>query len=86
MISEAVSARLGAGMAVLLARHGLLTVGDDLNQAYAVTLAAEFSARLLTMARSMGKVLTPMDGDEVAEMHAAYRRQYRAKHTQAGDG
>lgn len=72
-LADSVRQALGQGLTVLLARHGLLTAGADLAQAYQLTLAAEFSARLAILARSIGVDLKPLDPDHVAELHAAFR-------------
>ena len=42
------------GPAVILANHGLVTVGPDLSSAYDATLAVETTARMVWMARAMG--------------------------------
>lgn len=65
------------GVAVVLAQHGLLTVGGDLGQAYDSTLAAETSARLTIMARSMGEPVHEMDPDEASFMREMYLTKYR---------
>jgi L-ribulose-5-phosphate 4-epimerase len=46
---------LGSDAAVLLANHGLLTVGRNLNSAYKATIACEETARLVIMAYSINK-------------------------------
>lgn len=53
---------LGAGNAVLLANHGLLAVGNDLERAYTVAEEVELVARIHYQARAIG---TPvLLGDE----------------------
>lgn len=64
---------------VILAHHGLVTVGSSLHLAYQATLAAEFTARALIMARSMGAEVKEMDESEVAELRKIYLNQYRAR-------
>lgn len=65
------------GMAVILANHGLVTVGPDLNSAYDATLAVEATARTLWMARTMGAQVNVLDADEVRAFRAAYLVNYR---------
>jgi L-ribulose-5-phosphate 4-epimerase len=45
---------MGDGRVVLMANHGLLSIGYTLDQAYDATIAAETTARLVILARSMG--------------------------------
>lgn len=63
---------MGDGVAVLLAQHGLITVGATLSEAYSSTIATEISARLAIMARSMGAEPISMDLDEVREVRKLY--------------
>jgi L-ribulose-5-phosphate 4-epimerase len=68
---------MGSGVAVLLANHGLVTVGADLAQAYDATLAAETTARLVIMARSTGAEPREVPPDAVASMREAYLHRYK---------
>jgi ribulose-5-phosphate 4-epimerase/fuculose-1-phosphate aldolase len=68
---------IGEGNAVLLAQHGLLTTGATQAQAYESTLAAEMTARLVIMARSMQLAPNPIDPAEAALMREMYLRKYR---------
>jgi L-ribulose-5-phosphate 4-epimerase len=68
---------MGSGVAVILAQHGLLAAGADLGQAYDTTMAAETSARLVIMARSMGAALHSMEPSEVAFMRDLYLTKYK---------
>ncbi len=69
---------MAGGIAVILAQHGLLTVGADLNQAYDTTMAAETSARLVIMARSMGgEVVHELDSEICKKMRAGFLANYR---------
>jgi L-ribulose-5-phosphate 4-epimerase len=65
-----------AGPAVLLAHHGLATVGANLVQAYDSTLAAETTARVVIMARSMGLKEIPLDPLENVVMRSIYLLHY----------
>ncbi len=68
---------MGKGVAVLLANHGLLTVGENLSQAYDSTIAAETTARLVIMARSMNAVPIEMEPGIVTGMRQSYLERYR---------
>jgi L-ribulose-5-phosphate 4-epimerase len=68
---------MGDGVAVVLAQHGLITVGDDLGQAYASSMAAELSAWLTVMARSINAVPREIDRREVTRLRKAYLENYR---------
>ena len=70
---------MAGGAAVLLGNHGLLTVGPSLEKAYAATIAAEISARLTIMARSIGETVQPLDPQECQELRAIYLRGYAPK-------
>lgn len=65
------------GPAVILANHGLVTVGADLPAAYDATLAVETTARIAWMARAMGTGVREIPADEVAAVYAAIQRGYR---------
>ncbi len=67
---------MGEGVSVLLAQHGLLTVGASLHEAYDATLAAETTARLVIMARSMGQEPITLDPTEVVFMRGVYLHHY----------
>ena len=64
------------GSAVILANHGLVTVGPDLGAAYDATLAVETTARTAWMARAMGATVNALDPAEVAVMRAAFIMNY----------
>ncbi|MHB1339112.1 MAG: class II aldolase/adducin family protein [Bellilinea sp.] len=65
------------GNAVILANHGLVTVGADLGAAYDAALAVETTARLAWMARVLGAGIHPLDKKEAALMRAAYLAGYK---------
>lgn len=77
---------MDSSAAVLLANHGLLTVGDNLAQAYDATLAAETTARLVIMVRSMGVAPVELAPDDVADVREAYLHDYRRTSAQSGGG
>lgn len=70
---------MGSSVAVLLANHGLLTVGTNLSQAYDATIAAETTARLVIMARSMNVEPRALDPEIVSGMREGYLRYYTRK-------
>ncbi len=67
---------MAGGVAVLLAQHGMLSVGSNLREAYSSTIATEMSARLAIMARSIGAAPIHLDPDEVKELRQIYLRHY----------
>jgi ribulose-5-phosphate 4-epimerase/fuculose-1-phosphate aldolase len=75
-LAKVVLDTMGSGVSVLLAQHGLITVGHNLDEAYASTIATEVSARLTIFARSMGATPMPLDLDEVAELRQLYLKHY----------
>jgi len=67
------------GIAVVLANHGLVSVGETLARAYESTQAVETSARLTIMARSMNKTPTGLDSQEVSEMRRLNLQSYQLR-------
>ena len=65
------------GVAVILANHGLLTVGDNLERAYEASLAVETTCRLVLLVRSMGIQPQELDLAEVAAIRHGYLHAYR---------
>ena len=76
-LAELVLGTMGKGVAVILAQHGLLAVGADLGQAYDTTMAAETSARLVIMVRSMNGKMHAMEPAEAAFMRDLYLTKYK---------
>lgn len=65
----------GEGMAVIMAHHGLVTLGVTLEEAYVATTAAEHTAQALYRVRSMGvkaKVLSESEVKTLREMYLKY--------------
>jgi L-fuculose-phosphate aldolase len=75
-LAQIVLETIGSGVAVLLAQHGLLTVGTTLAEAYDSTLAAENTARLVIWARSMGSKVVTLDPDIQAQVRKSYMTYY----------
>jgi len=67
------------GAAGILAHHGLVTVAGNLDQAYDSTMAAETTARIVIMARSMGAKEINLDPAEGIAMREIYLTKYFAK-------
>lgn len=76
-LAHTVLETIGTGVAVILAQHGLLTAGADLNQAYDTAMAAETSARLVIITRSMGAAVHNLPEEEVAFMRNLYLTKYK---------
>jgi L-ribulose-5-phosphate 4-epimerase len=75
-LAQIVLDTIGSGVAVLLAQHGLLTVGASLAEAYDSTLAAENTARLVIWARSMGSKVITLDPEIQAQVRQSYTTYY----------
>jgi L-ribulose-5-phosphate 4-epimerase len=75
-LAQVVLDTMGSGVSVLLGQHGMITVGHNLDEAYATTIATEVSARLTIFARSMGAAPLALDLNEVAELRELYLQHY----------
>lgn len=75
-LADCVLETIGQGVAILLANHGLLTVGPDLDKAYRASLSAELTARFVYMARAMGARPVALDPVEVAALREIILRDY----------
>jgi L-ribulose-5-phosphate 4-epimerase len=69
----------GPAAGVIMARHGLVTTGSSLHLAHQATLEAEFTARVLIMAHSMGASVTELDEAEVAALRRIYLEAYKSE-------
>jgi len=76
-LAEIVLSKMGEGVAVLLAQHGLLSVGADLGQAYDTDMTAETSARLAIMIRSMHADAHSLPEEKVVFMRNLYLTKYK---------
>lgn len=90
-LGEAAAERLGDRAAVLLANHGLVTVGDSPAQALQITRLVERTARIVWGARAMGKPRALPDPirAEFAAIYRTHRAQAaaaRASSARAGEG
>lgn len=68
----------GQGVAVIMAHHGLVTVGKSLQEAYFSTTAAEHTARALFIARSMGSDVSVLSDHEVGALREMFL-EYQAR-------
>jgi L-ribulose-5-phosphate 4-epimerase len=75
-LADAVCTHLGQGSAVLLERHGLVTVGTTIEGAVQATMAVESAARTNLFARSAGIELKNFSSNELKELHKDYRLHY----------
>ncbi len=73
--AEEVVKNLGEGKAVLLRNHGVIAVGDSLEDAFQTALLVEDEARTFILASSLGYA-KPLDIDEVKRLREAYIRGY----------
>jgi L-ribulose-5-phosphate 4-epimerase len=78
-IADITERACGPAAAVIMAHHGLVTTGSNLHLAHQATLAAEFTARVLIMARSMGASVNELDEAEVAELRRIYLDAYKSE-------
>lgn len=76
-LAENVAGAIGAYNAVLLANHGLVTVGPDLATAFAVAEEIELVARIYYQAKCIGEPVILPDGEmsRVVEKFAVYGRK-----------
>ncbi len=65
----------GSGVGAIMAHHGLVTVGSSLISAYNATLAAEDTARVVILARSMSGRVIPMEAEEASALREIYLRK-----------
>jgi L-ribulose-5-phosphate 4-epimerase len=61
---------------VIMAHHGLVTVGRNLDEAYDTTMAVDTSARVIIMAKSMGVPYRVLPESEAEIMHGIYLNHY----------
>lgn len=75
-LAQRVCERAGEGHAVILAHHGLVTVGPTLTKAYHATLAVEDTARAWLLVRAAGFTPYTLPADEARALYAAYQQHY----------
>ena len=62
----------GEGSAVIMAHHGLVTLGTSLENAYTATIAAEATAQAVILARSMGAEVNVIPDQEVKALRSMF--------------
>jgi L-fuculose-phosphate aldolase len=78
-LSESLAPFIPAHNAILMANHGVVTYGADLQQAYMRMETVEHYAKVVLAARQLGRI-QPLDGREVeklAEVRARYGKNGR---------
>ena len=63
------------GMAAIVARHGVFTLGSSARQSVEIALHVEEAAMSIRLAQQTGPV-TPLDDEEIARCFAWYRTNY----------
>ncbi len=71
------NAMLPDKLAAVMAHHGLVTVGRNLESAYQTTVAVETTARLVITAYSMGKTVKSLDPSECQQLRNIYLSLYK---------
>ena len=74
-LAENVVAALGNGMACLMANHGAVCVGGDIDHAFRVCTVLEMTAKIYYMALCIGDP-EPIDDEKVAFMADFVKNQY----------
>jgi L-ribulose-5-phosphate 4-epimerase len=75
-LAEVTFQATGDAAGVIMAHHGLITIGKDLVQAYGATQAAEATARIIILARSMGANLVTLELQEARELRQMFLKHY----------
>jgi ribulose-5-phosphate 4-epimerase/fuculose-1-phosphate aldolase len=78
-LAEVTFKATGEGFAAIMAHHGLITVGPDINLAYIGTIAVEATANTLIMARSMGCGTIAFSDEEVKILREMFITGYKPK-------
>lgn len=74
-LAEKVARRLGEGGAVLLANHGVVAVGADLEEALGRAELVERAAQIYLLATGLGKAV-PLSSDSIAWLQTYFRQGY----------
>lgn len=70
-LADNVVQTLGSGVAVLMANHGMVGVGRNIEEALRVCYIAEETARIALLAQSLGQVRA-LDPAEIAKLHRGF--------------
>jgi len=76
-LAEVTFEATGDGWAAIMAHHGLITVGPDINLAYIGTMAVESTANTIIMARSMGCETIAFSDEEVKILREMFITGYK---------
>lgn len=76
---------LGKGKAVLLANHGVIGVGSDLDEAFKVCLVVEKTAQVFLAASQLGGAVT-LSQEEVAKLNQQFKTEYGQKNPDQSPG
>jgi ribulose-5-phosphate 4-epimerase/fuculose-1-phosphate aldolase len=76
-LAEVTFEATGDGWAAIMAHHGLITVGPDMNLAYIGTTAVESTANTIIMARSMGCETIAFSDEEVKILREMFITGYK---------
>ncbi len=73
-LAQNIIGTIGEGNAVLLANHGLVAVGEDLNDAFRVAWEVEFAAKIFYLSKCVGNpvILDDNEMDKVIEKFRDY--------------
>ena len=78
-LAQITAKALQDAVGAIMANHGMITVGKDLDQALQASLAAEANARAVILARAMGKKETALDPSEAVSLHEAFLQNYHSQ-------
>lgn len=78
-LAEVTFKATGDGFAAIMAHHGLITVGPDIDLAYIGTIAVESAANTIIMARSMGCEPIAFSDEEVKILREMFITGYKPK-------
>lgn len=75
-LADQTAEKLGNGTSVLMANHGLVTVGTRLEEAYTTTLAVESCAKVSILALAIGQTPHALSFDEVKIIRENFLSKY----------
>lgn len=75
-LAQATAEVLTGRPAALMANHGAISVGPDLESAYAAMLAAEDTARTVCQLRAMNAPIKALPAEVTARLRSAYLEKY----------
>lgn len=78
-LAEVTYRATGDGFAAVMAHHGLITVGVNIDYAYIATMAVEATADTLIMARCLGREVIAFSDGEVNILREMFMEGYKPK-------